>query len=77
MCHCNSDNTQVYYVANRATNMNEQSSRSHAIFIITVECSQVFISAPSFSNLFRFGGLVLSIVSIVLCCMFKVQYYCP
>ena len=25
----------------RATNMNEHSSRSHAIFIITIECSEV------------------------------------
>ena len=37
---------QVMNIGNKnrsvgATNMNEHSSRSHAIFIITIECSQV------------------------------------
>ncbi len=30
-----------YIISIRATNMNEHSSRSHAIFVITVESSEV------------------------------------
>ena len=29
------------YFIDRATNMNEHSSRSHAIFVIYIECSEV------------------------------------
>ena len=43
------NNTEIEHVMNvgnqnrsvGATNMNEHSSRSHAIFIITIECGQV------------------------------------
>ena len=34
-------NIHVHLVHFRATNMNEHSSRSHAIFIVTIECSEV------------------------------------
>jgi len=42
----------------RATNMNEQSSRSHAIFIITVECSQV---CDSIAHCFIYSFTILTV----------------
>lgn len=33
--------TDIFVLYYRATDMNEHSSRSHAIFIITIECSEV------------------------------------
>ncbi len=39
-----------FIVLVRATNMNEHSSRSHAIFIITVESSEVRIKISPFEN---------------------------
>ena len=45
----------VFMLIHRATNMNEHSSRSHAIFIITIECSEVnYISVLYFFFFFFF-----------------------
>lgn len=46
----------VFLLIHRATNMNEHSSRSHAIFIITIECSEV----SYISVLYLLNGFVKS-----------------
>lgn len=45
----------VFMLIHRATNMNEHSSRSHAIFIITIECSEV-----NYISVFSLNGFVKS-----------------
>jgi len=50
---------KIIFIIIRATNMNEHSSRSHAIFIITVESSEVIIQNLFFCFLENLSSILI------------------